>query len=25
MPWQEDVRVEPGVEVKVSASLVGSH
>jgi hypothetical protein len=25
MPWQEDVRVEPGAEVKVSASLVGSH
>jgi hypothetical protein len=25
LPWQEDVRVDPGVEVKVSASLVGSH
>jgi len=25
MPWQEDVRVEPGAEVQVSASLVGSH
>ncbi len=25
MPWQEDVRVETGAEVKVSASLVGSH
>jgi hypothetical protein len=25
MPWQEDVLVRPGAEVKVSASLVGSH
>jgi hypothetical protein len=25
MPWQEDVHVEPGAEVKVSASLVASH
>lgn len=25
LPWQEDVRVDPGAEVKVSASLVGSH
>lgn len=25
MPWQEDVLVQAGVEVKVSASLVGSH
>src|SRR5512137_135746 len=25
MPWQEDVLVKPGAEVKVSASLVGSH
>jgi hypothetical protein len=25
MPWQEDVVVRAGAEVKVSASLVGSH
>jgi hypothetical protein len=25
MPWQEDVLVRAGAEVKVSASLVGSH
>jgi hypothetical protein len=25
MPWQEDVLVSAGQEVKVSASLVGSH
>jgi PEGA domain len=25
LPWQEDVRVDPGGEVQVSASLVGSH
>jgi hypothetical protein len=25
LPWQEDVRVDPGAEVQVSASLVGSH
>jgi hypothetical protein len=25
MPWQEDVLVKAGAEVKVSASLVGSH
>jgi hypothetical protein len=25
LPWQEDVRVEARGEVKVSASLVGSH
>jgi PEGA domain len=25
LPWQEDVRVAPGAEVQVSASLVGSH
>jgi hypothetical protein len=25
MPWQEDVLVRPGAELKVSASLVGSH
>ncbi|HET8723942.1 MAG TPA: PEGA domain-containing protein [Anaeromyxobacteraceae bacterium] len=25
LPWQEDVRVEPRAEVRVRASLVGSH
>lgn len=25
MPWHEDVRVDPGAEVRISASLVGSH
>ncbi len=25
LPWQEDVRVDPGAVLEVSASLVGSH
>ncbi len=25
LPWQEDVQVRPGGDVKVAASLVGSH
>jgi hypothetical protein len=25
LPWQEDVRVAPGAEVRVSATLVSSH
>jgi hypothetical protein len=25
LPWQEDVRVEPGRDVRVSATLVSSH
>ncbi len=25
LPWQEDVRVEPRGEVRVTASMVGSH